>query len=174
MIGNLSRRDQLTLAIGGAIALLLLLIFVVILPYRDALHSLDNRISSRQNQLDDLQRMQQEYRQLQRGVGAVERRASSGKNFSLFSFLESTTLSIASRENLSYLRPQPVGQEGELHEESLEVKLEKIRLDQLVKLLYATETADALLRVKTLRTRSRFDDPSLLDVTMLISSYGER
>jgi len=152
----------------------LLVIFAVVLPYRDALQNLDARIGARQSQLADLQQMQGEFRQLQQRIGAVERRAARGKDFSLFSFLEETTLSIASRENLSYLRPQPTTQEGELREESLEVKLEKIRLDQLVELLHATESADALLRIKSLRTRARFDDPTLLDATLLISAYGER
>jgi len=174
MIGNMTRREQLMVASGGAIALVLLAIFAVLLPYRDALQSLDARISARQKQIGELEQLQGEYRQLQLGVGAVERRAARGRNFSLFSFLEETTLRIASRENLSYLRPQPTSQGGELQEESLEVKLEKIRLDQLVELLHATEAADALLRIKSLRTRARFDDPSLLDVTLLISAYGER
>jgi len=174
MISNLTRREQIIVSAGGAVAVVLLVIFAVVLPYRDALQNLDARIGARQSQLADLQQMQGEFRQLQQRIGAVERRVARGKDFSLFSFLEETTLSIASRENLSYLRPQPTTQEGELREESLEVKLEKIRLDQLVELLHATESADALLRIKSLRTRARFDDPTLLDATLLISAYGER
>jgi general secretion pathway protein M len=67
--------------------------------------------------------------------------------------------------------PQPPPQEN-LREESVEVRLEKIRLDQVVRLLYAVDTADALLQVKNLRLKTRFDDRTLFDATMTVAAFG--
>jgi general secretion pathway protein M len=54
-------------------------------------------------------------------------------------------------------------------EERVEIKLEKLRLPELVRLLHALETAAAPLRVTTLRVTTRFEDRNLLDVSALIS-----
>jgi len=171
--GNLKPRERLFLLGGGTLLVGLLIYLAVIAPYRNSIARLETRISARQHQLLEVQSLQQEFRQLQQQNAEVERRAARGGRFSLIAFLEEKVLEIASRDNLVYLRPQAKVQREELTEESLEIKLEKIRLDQMVKLLYATETADTLLKVKSLRSKARFDDPTLLDVVLVIAAYGK-
>jgi general secretion pathway protein M len=174
MIGStLNRREQLFLLGGGVFLLILLVYLGVIAPYNASVERMRSRISAREQQLLEIRSLQQEFQQLQQQTAEVERRAAKGGNFSLMAFLEETALKIVTRDNLVYLRPQPKVQLDALSEESLEIKLEKIRLDQLVNLLYATETADTLLKVKSLRSKARFDDPTLLDVVLVIAAYGK-
>lgn len=170
---NLNKREQLFLLIGGLFVIGFLIWLGVVAPYRKSIDKLQSKIASRQQQLVQVRSLQQEFNALLLQTAEVDRRAGQGHNFSLIAFVEAEALKIASRDHLVYLRPQPGAQAGELREESLELKLEKIRLDQLVKLLYAAETADSLLKVKSLRSKARFDDPTLLDVVMVISSYGK-
>jgi len=174
MIGsNLNRREQLFL-LGGGIILVVLLVYVgVVAPYRNSIQRLETRITARERQLQEVRALQQEFNQLKQQTAEVEQRAGQEGRFSLIAFLEEKALAIATRDNLVYLRPQPKVQLEGLNEESLEIKLEKIRLDQLVELLYATETADTLLKVKSLRSKARFDDPTLLDVVLVIAAYGK-
>ena len=75
------------------------------------------------------------------------------------------------RENLASMRPQPPAAVGEFREESVEVRLERVRLGQLVQLLFALDSAEAYLKVKELRIKSRFDDRSLLDAVLTVASY---
>jgi general secretion pathway protein M len=70
------------------------------------------------------------------------------------------------------MRPQPSSVQDTVRENSVEIKLEKIRLDQLIRLLYAIDSTDACLQVKNLRVKTRFDDRTLLDAVLTISSYG--
>jgi len=174
MIGsNLQRRERLFL-LGGAIVLVVLLVYIgIVKPYRRSIERLETRISAREHQLQEVHALQQEFLQLKQQTAEIEKRVADSGRFSLIAFLEETALEIASRDNLVYLRPQAKAQLDELAEESLEIKLEKIRLDQLVKLLYATETADTLLKIKSLRSKARFDDPTLLDVVLVIAAYGK-
>lgn len=172
MPANLSNRERLTLGLGGAVAVLLLLVFGLIAPYRDSLARLDAGIDTRRRQLAQVQQLKQEYQILQRQAGEVEALLARSGGFSLFSFVESAAGQIAGKENLTYMRPQPpVTHEG-VREESVEIRVEKVRLEQVVRLLYAVENTDALVQVKSLRLRNRFDDKSKLDAVLTIAAFG--
>lgn len=172
MLANLSTRERLTLGIGGAVAFLLLLIFGIIAPYRDSLTRLDTRIDSRRQQLGQVQELKLEYQAMQRQANEVEAQLARSSGFSLFSFVESAAGQIAGKENLTYMRPQPGATQDGVKEESVEIRVEKVRLEQVVRLLHAVETADALVRVKSLRLKNRFDDKSKLDAVLTISAFG--
>jgi general secretion pathway protein M len=171
MISNLSPRDRNALLIGLAAVLLAVFYLGIVSPYQSAIARLDSQIASRQRQLQEVQVLRQKYLSLQGELTQAERRGVSNRNFSLFSFVENLTGQIASRENLVYMRPQPVAVKDEFKEESVEIKLEKIALDQLVRILYQIDTADAFLQVKNLRLKIRFDNKAQLDAVLTISAY---
>jgi general secretion pathway protein M len=169
---QLSRRDQIALSIGGAVVLVTVIVMGIILPYHNTLVRLDAKIAAGQRQVREMQEMRQEYLALQRQVAEAENRLAGAQGFSLFSFVESAATRVAGRENLIYMRPQTAAAQEGIREEAVEVKLEKLRLDQLIRFLYALESADAHLQVKNLRVRSRFDNRAQLDALMTVSMYG--
>ena len=172
MISNLSPRDRNALLIGLAAVLIAVFYLGIVSPYQSAIARLDSQIASRQRQRQEVQVLRQRYLSLQGELTQAERRGVSNRNFSLFSFVENLTGQIASRENLVYMRPQPVAVKDEYKEESVEIKLEKIALDQLVRILYQIDTADAFLQVKNLRLKIRFDNKAQLDAVLTISAYA--
>lgn len=174
MIAQLSPRDRLALIIGGIVVLGALVFVGIISPYQDAMGRLDAQIHARQRQLRQVQALHREYQHLQGLVATVNARLERNRNFSLFSFVEGLVAQVASKENLLYMRPQPVSVQGDYKEEAVEIKLEKIHLNQLVQLLYRIESADALLQVQHLRIKTRFGDRSLLDVVLTISAMGRK
>ena len=168
---QLSQRERIILVAGAIIVVLLIFLFGVVAPYRAALERLDSKIASRQRQLVELGQLSNQYHQLQRQLAASERRFSEDADFSLLSFVEATSIRLAGRDNLISMRPQPAATVEGFREETVEVKLEKVRLHQLVQLLYAAETAPAPMLVKNLRVKTRFDDRNLLDVVVTFASY---
>lgn len=172
MISQLSQRDRFALIVGGAVVVVVLIVFAVILPYQDALARLDTKIAARQRQLQQVEILRGQFLALQRQLRDADRRLDSSRNFSLFSFIEGITTQVASKENLVYMRPQPAAAQDGYQENSVEIKLEKIRLDQLVRMLYDIQNADAFLQVKNMRVKTRFDDRTLLDVVLTVSAYG--
>ncbi|MBN1141796.1 MAG: hypothetical protein JXB25_08395, partial [Deltaproteobacteria bacterium] len=100
----------------------------------------------------------------------AEQKTSSSGDFSLFAFFEKQVLDIARKENLVHMLPQTPNVRDGFEETSLEVKLEKITLDQMVRLLFAVENADAFLQVRNLRIKKRPDKSTLLDVTLNVAS----
>ena len=171
MIENLSQRDRTALIIGVVAVGLALLYFAVVVPYQGALHRLDTRIASRQQQLDQVRQLQTRYLGLQRQVSQAEQRLGQGGQLSLGSFLEDLAGHYTAKENLTAMRPQPAAVQGDLHKDAVEVHLEKVRLGQLVQLLYAIDTAKAFLKVETLHVKTRFDDKTLVDAVFTVAAY---
>ncbi|MCP3177191.1 type II secretion system protein GspM [Desulfuromonas sp. KJ2020] len=173
MIANLTPRERLILTVGGLFVLLALAYLLVWSPYRNAMERFDSQITSRQRQMGEIQQLRQEFLRLNQRIAQAEAQLARARSFSLFSFVEEAGARIASRENLVSMRPQPASEQNGFREEAVEIKLEKIRLDQLVQLLYEIETAEAFLRVKNLRVKTRFDNRSQLDATLVIASLGK-
>jgi len=46
-----------------------------------------------------------------------------------------------------------------------------VRLEQLVQLLHAIDSAKSVMQSDSLKIRPRFEDPALLDVTVVVSSF---
>lgn len=172
MTYQLSTRERWYLAAGALTVLVVAVWLGVVDPYREAMALLETKIDSRSGQLREVQALREEYRQLQRQMAEAESRLSRQEaGFSVFSYVENLTAAAGVKENLLSLRPQAASVQGEWREEAIEVKLEKIRLDQLVRFLHALETAEIYLPVKHLRAKPRFDKRSLLDATLIISHF---
>jgi len=171
MIDRFSQREHLALAVGAVAVTLALLYFSLVLPYRRGVAALDAKIASRQRQLTEAQELSARCQPLQQQIRQAERRLGEKKDFALLAFVEGVAARFTGRENLSAMRPKPPAMQGEFREESVEVRLERVRLGQLVQMLYAIDTAEAHLKVKELRIKGRFDDRSLLDAAFTVAAY---
>lgn len=173
MIADLSTRDRNVLIGGGIVVLLLVLVFGVVLPYRSALDGLDARIASRREQLRTVQQLQQLIRRQQTVSNEVEQRLARGRGVALVTVIETLAKTVAGKENLVAMRPQPVTPPQGLRQEQVEVKFERLRLDQLVRFLHALDGAEGALQVGSLKVRKRFDDKTLLDATLVVSAFAK-
>lgn len=171
MISQLSQRDRIALLVGAVAVLLALLFFAVISPFQGALQRLDARIATRQKQLVEVQDLQRRYQLLQRVLAQAEQRIAQGDQLTLTSFLEDLVKRYATQDNLVGMRPQPASAQGDLRQETVEVRLEKVRLGQVVQLLNAIDGAPGYLKVQNLRLKTRFDDRSQLDATFTVAAY---
>jgi hypothetical protein len=79
---------------------------------------------------------------------------------------------IGGQGNLSYLRPMTSSARDGLTTESMELKLERQSLEQVLRLLWGIENnPSAPMGVTSLRLQRRFDDHALLDATMTMNAY---
>jgi general secretion pathway protein M len=170
---QLTQRERIILGGGGVALLLVLLYGLVFAPWRAAEARLDRRIASYRQQLTELDRLTGHYRQLAAEAAAMEGRLARSGNVQLVPFLEGLVDGIAGRDRLAALRPQPVPPGGSLREERVELQLQRLRLDQVVRLLQAIDSAEACLATRQLRLRQRFDDPALLDAELTVAAYGK-
>lgn len=171
MIERFSSREKLALTVAGVVVTLTILLAGIILPYRAAIERLEQRIASRQGQLIEARTLVQRIKGMQGEVAATERKLSTANSAPLVSILEALVVEIAGKEKLLGVRPQTTTAPVGFRQEKVEIQLEKVRLEQLVQLLYAIDSARSALQTDSLKMRPRFEDPALLDVTLVVSSF---
>lgn len=170
MIDKLGDRERLFL-LGGTVILVVILVgFGAYEAYRSTLLRLDKTIATRTRQLGDFETRRQEALLLRQQLEQAERKLGASVGFSLASFIEGQAGQVAGRSSLAYARPQPPVSRGNLQEETIEAKLERLTLEQVLRLLWAIETGPVTMQVRTMELRKRFDDPALLDLTLTVSA----
>lgn len=170
MIQNLTRREKLFLAAGAVALLLLIIIFGIISPYRSALANLDSKVGQRQQQLQQVKQLQLEFQRLQVELAQRERKLARSGGASAFSSIENIVTRLGFRDKLVAMRPQPASEREGLRVETVATRLEGISLEQLVGLLKSFAASNTLLNVSSMQIRTRFADPSLLDVELQVET----
>lgn len=167
------REKHLKPLLLGGIALLLLAGFWIYSSHQQALQRLERKTAAAHEELARLQESLREYRQLENRLRQIGSGQDAG-NATLIAAVESATQQIGARSQLLYVRPQPDKVRDDLIEEGVEIKLERLLLNQLVELLYQFEAAKQRLNVSQLRVRTRFDNPEQLDMVMTLSRFKEK
>jgi general secretion pathway protein M len=164
-----SWREQLVLGWGAVIVAGLLLYMLAVDPLLERIAMLDRLIPQKQKELEQLNRLREEYGRLKGQVDADVR--SMGTDFSLSTFVEKTVLEQVGKPHLAGIKPQPEMPFENYQEVAVEVRLEQVQLGQIVAFLSGLEQATQRLRVKRLEIKSRFNEPDLLDAAITIAVY---
>lgn len=169
-MNNLPPREKQIVLGGGVVLLLLLVVFGLLVPLANMLTGMDRRVEQRQDEIDDARLLQAEINKINTQLAQLERKTNQNENVSLFSLVEKSSSQLGIRENLVSMRPQsPTRREG-FRVEAVDLRLEKIRFDQLVLLLKVFNKADLLLNVRQLKIKKRFDDATLVDASLQVES----
>ena len=166
---QLARREK--------IALFLLVIFLVgfgatdllIMPTLARLKDLDGLIERKGTELAEMRALQADYQQMagqsEKALRALEQR---GRGFTVFSFLESLAEQTRVKQNIKYMKPSTNSLSDRHNESSVELRLEKIHLDQLISYIYQIEYGEKLTRIKRVHIQPQYSNPSLLDATLVV------
>lgn len=171
---SLTDRDKRGVIIGGGVVVLLLILVLVVFPLQDRLSTLNRQINSKQAALKESQQTSAELQQLRARMSDNESRFNSARSFSLFQYVQGVGNSLATPEQLAYIRPQPDQQQDNITISSLEARFQNLDLGQAVGILSRLENAPAVTRVTNLSIKKRFDRPEFLDVELKVSAYTQR
>ncbi len=168
---RLTGREKMTVLLGGTFVLSLLLYGLVLAP---ALEKRDRWVSMAKRKKQELSRFEDltaRYRNLEWTIASMEKELGSRKKgFSLLAQLEAGARRLGLQENIASMKPFRNQLDSGIEESSVEIRLEKVDLGGLVRFLQEVEGEESLVRTRRLRIKSRFDDPQLLDVTLLVST----
>ncbi len=169
---KLGQRDRLVLSAGAALALIIFVVQFALVPYADARKKLSKSIQAQEKTLKEMAALGAEYQVLQRGMETVRNgMARRSPDFTLFSHLEKKATQSGVRSNLKNMQPARAPVSGGYDEASVEIKLEKITLKQLVNFLYSVESPQDLVRVKRLSVRKSSEDPQYLSAVIQVATF---
>lgn len=172
MINRLNQREKQFVMIGGVVAGLLLLV-AGFWPLLTRVGGVDARLAAKQAELVRARELQQQLQQISVGLQLRQRRMTRAGGGSPLALVEATTVRLGCRDNLVTVRPQAATSRDGVRIEPLELRFEKISLEQLARLLAAFEETDQLLKVQTLKVRRRFDNAAQLDVQLALEALRE-
>jgi type II secretory pathway component PulM len=163
---KLEERDKKTLIIGGIGAAVIVLYAFVISPLTSDLSRKRDSIPKKEKELVEMKALKIEYLNIQQQLQAAQ--AAAAKRGPLLTDIESIT----KRANLSgkivSLKPQAGAQTAGFKESIVEVKLDNVTLYDIVNYVYQLEKDT--LRIRKLQFKPRYDNPKLLNSTILVSS----
>jgi Type II secretion system (T2SS), protein M len=166
-VARLSPRERL-LVTGGAVFLAgFILLAGIVGPLLHYQSSLEKSVVSRDNQLKKIYTMSSTIKGLQ--VAAETGGSSSGRQFTLFGFLEELSARLSINDRIEYMKP--ITDTTEVGHESVEVKIRGLYQEDLIGLIFGIENTPYPVRIKHLIIRRQEKD-SNLDITFQVVSYG--
>ena len=166
-LSGLSTRERWVLGGGVVIAVALLAYMFWISPTWERMTTLERLIPRKTEEIVAFEKEQAQYATLAARIESLEGRIKEGG--APFSFLEAHAAKNRLRRQIAFIRPLAPEERPPYREVAAEVRMEGVRLGQIVPFLGAVERFP--YRIKRLSIKTRFADPSLLDVQFVVSSY---
>jgi len=129
-------------------------------------------LASRQREnLEQFRELAQEYQATEATLRELEQSlARRDTDTSLLAAMEAEARNLGLADRIASMKPLSRDLESGIVEASVELKIEKIDLGELTGFLKAVEGSELMARTARLRVKTRFDDPQLLDATVLVTA----
>jgi type II secretory pathway component PulM len=165
---KLEPRERILVQIAGGLLGIFLIYNLVYMPIVDLGSGLESKIAQRQQDLTDVRHLAGTYAQLKANLARAEQRTVPiGRDFSLFSVVESSMTKSVGRDKIGSITP---GSDRKLAdgftEYSVQLKLANVNLAQLVDALYGINSLAMPIGVSTIRIQRRTQDTHSYDVDL--------
>ncbi len=165
---KLESREKKVLLIGGIAAAAILLYIYALSPLMDDLGRKRDLIPKREKELAEMREMAKQYREVQQRL--KEAQAAASKRGPLLTEIENVTRRANLSGKIVSLKPQTGAQAAGYTESVVEVRLDGITLYDVVNYVFLLEKET--FRIKKLTFKPRYDNPKLLNATILVASVG--
>jgi len=165
---KLEPRDKKVLLFGSVAAALILLYVYALAPFTSDLSRKRELIPRKEKELAEMKVLKEQYLEIQERLR--EAQAAAAKRGPLLTEIENITKRSNLGGKIVSLKPQAGVQTEGFKESIVEVKLDNITLYDVVNYVYLLEKE--ALRIRKLQFKPRYDNPKLLNATVLVSSAG--
>ena len=172
---GLSSSREKTPVILSSFFLAFLGLYILIVPAFIFEKKSERELAALQARLEEFSNLTNEYNKLKVQVSAIDGKRSLSKISSIIQAVDEVLLSLGmlgmkeKMKSLKGIEGRDFG--GRVNEESAEVQMEKVTVNELMHLFYKIENAPMLLSIKKVSIKKSFALPELLDVTMTISLF---
>jgi general secretion pathway protein M len=163
---RLSPRERVLVS-AAAIAVAAFTLMLVSMRVSSAIRSRESRIADKTQVLSQVGQLAQGYRRAQAERALLEAKLKT--KVPLMSFVAQTGARLGIEVN--DLRPGQALGSDKVSEESVEVSLAKLDLMKLSALLAELERGPGIVKVRRLALRTRNDDPTAVDATLVVATW---
>ncbi len=157
------------------VASLLIGLFVLIIPAFVMERSAGKELEALKAKQKELVVLGREYRIMKQNVDFVEQRSTTAQVRGIANALDMLSSSIGMKGKIKSVKVTGTREiQGSMTEETAEVQMEKVTMNELVNMYYHLGEAPAILSVKRTTIKKSFENPELLDITMTISLFTRK
>jgi uncharacterized membrane protein YhiD involved in acid resistance len=173
-IDKLNSREKWVLFGGVAFVLCFLVVQLVILPVVEARSNLEKSIARKQQELQEIKLLQQEYRTLKSEEGTIQARINDrGAGFTLFTFLDQQANQAKVKKQIKYMKPSVLDGD-ELNEAMVEMKLQQITLAALVEFVRLIESEENVVFIRRFSIQESGDAQGYFDAILQIVTFEKK
>lgn len=155
--------------------LLLALIFLVILIVPALIYerSLNSLLDLNRAKLRDLMILSNDYKMLKEKVSYAENKAPNPPMGGIASAVNDIAASLGIKGKIKAIKGVSSRQlKGNISEETAEVSIEKVTMNELINIFHKIETMPVVLSIKKTTIKKSFEKPELLDVTISLAIFN--
>ncbi len=172
---KISQREKWMLVVLGAFFCGIAIVVLLLLPALDRREKLERLISAQEEQVNRINALSENWQRISRTRNEVLSKIEArGKDFALFSYLETLAGEAGLKSAIQYMRPLTFPQ-GDAREgfvkRGIEVRLKEVEIVNLVKYLYSIEYSEKMLKVEYVHVKPLYTDPRYLNTTLRIVTY---
>lgn len=152
-----------------------LILYVLIIPSWILERASKRELNSLRIRQTEFQALTREYEWLREQIDEVEKKASLGDLSGVAQAMDEVISPLGIRQKMRSVRI--IGKRGlsdELSEETAEIQMEKLTLNELVNVLYRMKEAKTNLLLKRATIKKPFENPELLDLTMTAAVFTKK
>lgn len=169
-LGMNSREQTIALVVAGVIAVLVIVVPVSLASGK--ISRLERDIDRGQKQVRDVVHEIDKYQDLRAGLLAAEKKLAGGFDSSITTTMESLATKVGIGGHIDSLKEKPTAVSDILDEVTVDVRMKKVGLKDLMTYLHSIEqNSTKLLRLKTLDIKPRYDNKSELNTSFSVSTF---
>lgn len=150
-------------------------LYILIIPALIVERSSKKELDSLRVKRNELVLLGGEYKTLKEQVDVIEQKSAVKQASGIADALDNITSTLGIKGKVKSIKGTGSREiKGPMNEESAEVHLEKINLNELVNILYKIGDAPLILSLKRTQIKKSFENPELFDVTMTIALFTKK
>ncbi len=171
----ISNKEKGLILSGAVLVFLLLYYLLIIRPAFLKQSMLKKRILKAQQELDQMIKLSAEWEKFQKDKSRIKKIiAKRQKGFTLLSFLEGISREIGIHDKIQYMKPLSLTEQSGLSFKlvGMEIQLNGLSVDQLVRFLYKVECSDELINISRIKIqRHTTGNETSLRVILQVETY---
>jgi len=169
---KLGARERLIVLGGAGIAVAVLLVQFVILPFWEEKTRVAKALDAQEKLLAEMHAKLADYRLIKRDMDLIQRAlASRPPGFTLNGFVDRKAREAGVRANVRAINPSRGASAGAYEEALADVSLERITMRQLVQFLHKADSPRDAVRIRKLTVRKSLESPEYLTATVQLATY---